>query len=153
MNNPGFLVTDHGVESIDPGSSVQIGTKLLESSSRIPSKPVAAVFNTHAQDDHWLGIQTIRKAYPDVRIYAHQRMIERVKAGEGEDWIKPFNTLAQGATAGTRVVAPNVGLHGAEVIQIGNILFHIHHTSKAHSDTDIMVEITQDRGIFCGHRY
>ncbi|MEN8169827.1 MAG: MBL fold metallo-hydrolase [Pseudomonadota bacterium] len=150
MNNPGFIITDHGVVVVDPGSSVQIGNKLLASIANITSQAVVAVFNTHVHGDHWLGNQAIRQAYPDVRIYAHQRMIERVEAGEGEEWIKLFNQLTRGATAGTRVVAPNIGLQGGEIIKIGDILFHIHHTGKAHSDTDIMIEIPKDRGIFLG---
>jgi glyoxylase-like metal-dependent hydrolase (beta-lactamase superfamily II) len=150
MNNPGFVVTDAGVVVVDPGSSVQIGNKLLDSIAQVTDKPVVAVFNSHVHGDHWLGNQAIRQAYPGVAIYAHQRMIERVEAGEGEDWVKLFNSLTDGATAGTRVVTPNIGLHGGEVIRIGEIPFRIHHTGKAHSDTDIMVEIPKDRGIFLG---
>lgn len=150
MNNPGFVVTDAGVVVVDPGSSVQIGNKLLDSIARVTDKQVVAVFNTHVHGDHWLGNQAIRQAYPGVAIYAHQRMIERVEAGEGEDWIKLFDAMTDGATAGTRVVAPNIGLHGGEVIRIGDIPFRIHHTGKAHSDTDIMIEVPRDRGIFLG---
>lgn len=150
MNNPAFVVTDAGVVVVDPGSSVQIGRKLLDSIARVSDKPVVAVFNTHVHGDHWLGNQAIRQAYPGVAIYAHQRMIERVEAGEGEGWVKLFERMTDGATAGTRVVAPNIGLHGGEVIRIGGMPFRIHHTGKAHSDTDIMIEVPKDRGIFLG---
>ena len=150
MNNPGFVVTDNGVVVVDPGSSLQIGRKLLESIVTVSRKPVIAVFNTHVHGDHWLGNQAIRQAYPEATIYAHKRMIERVQAGEGEDWIRLFNELTAGATSGTEVVAPNVGLEGGEVIEIGGMPFAVHHTGRAHSDTDIMVEVRNDRAIFLG---
>ncbi len=150
MNNPGFVVTGEGVVVIDPGSSVQIGNKVLEGIRGVTDEPVAAVFNTHVHGDHWLGNQAIRDAYPQVPIYAHRRMIERVESGEGEDWIKLFGRLTAGATEGTRVVAPNIGLDGGESLTIGGTSFRIHHTGKAHSDTDIMIEAPNDRAIFLG---
>lgn len=85
MNNPAFVVTLDGVVVVDPGSSVQIGSRLLQSIRSISDKPVVAVFNTHVHGDHWLGNQAIRESYPHARIYAHQRMLEHVGAGAGEE--------------------------------------------------------------------
>ena len=96
MNNPGFVVTKDGVVLIDPGSSVQIGNKVLGVIRSVSDKPVIAVFNTHIHGDHRLGNQAIRQAYPRVPIYAHRRMIERVAMAEGEDWIELFNRLTGG---------------------------------------------------------
>ena len=118
--------------------------------AKITSKEVVAVFNTHVHGDHWLGNQAIKEAYPKAIIYAHKRMIERVESGEGDEWVALFKTLTHGATSGTRVVAPDIGLQGGEVIQIGNTRFNIFHTGKAHSDTDIMIEVPEDKSIFLG---
>lgn len=150
MNNPGFVVTHDGVVVIDPGSSVQIGRKLLHSIRGVTGKPVIAVFNTHVHGDHWLGNQAIRDAYPQAPIYAHQRMLDHVEAGVGEEWIATFASMTAGATGGTRVTAPDIGLHGGEVVPIGGLSFHIHHTGTAHSDNDIMIELPADRTLFTG---
>ncbi|MES9848267.1 MAG: MBL fold metallo-hydrolase [gamma proteobacterium symbiont of Ctena orbiculata] len=150
MNNPGFIVTLDGVVVVDPGSSVQIGRRLLSSIRGITEKPVVAVFNTHVHGDHWLGNQAIRESYPHARIYAHQRMLEHVDAGAGEEWIALFSRLTEGATDGTNVTGPDIGLQGGEVIPIGELSFHIYHTGKAHSDNDIMIELTADSALFTG---
>jgi len=150
MNNPGFVVTPGGVVIIDPGSSVQIGRLLLKRLRKISSAEVIAVFNTHVHGDHWLGNQAIREAYPDVPIYAHSRMIERIEEGEGEDWLANFARSTEGATAGTRVVIPGNGLNGGEQLLIGGEQFQIYHTGKAHSDNDLMIEFTRDKSIFLG---
>lgn len=150
MNNPGFVLTSQGAVVIDPGSSVQIGDKVLESIRRITDKPVVAVFNTHVHGDHWLGNQAVRQAYPQAPIYAHERMIERVEAGEGDEWVQLFERLTEGATMGTQVVGPTVGLRGGETLEFGDVALRIHHTGKAHSDTDIMIESPADRAIFLG---
>jgi glyoxylase-like metal-dependent hydrolase (beta-lactamase superfamily II) len=150
MNNPGFVVTSGGIVVIDPGSSVQIGALLLKRIREVSSAQVIAVFNTHVHGDHWLGNQAIREAYPEVPIYAHTRMIERIDAGEGEDWIANFAKSTQGATLGTRVVRPNVGLDGGEKLYIGGERFEIYHTGKAHTDNDLMIEFTREKSIFLG---
>jgi glyoxylase-like metal-dependent hydrolase (beta-lactamase superfamily II) len=150
MNNPGFILTRDGVVVVDPGSSVQIGRRLLQSISRITKKPVVAVFNTHVHGDHWLGNQAILESYPQARIYAHQRMLEHVNAGAGEEWIALFNRLTEGATDGTIVTGPDIGLQGGEEIPIGELTFRIYHTGKAHSDNDIMIEIPTDSALFTG---
>lgn len=150
MNNPGFILTRDGVVVVDPGSSVQIGRRLLHSIGKITEKPVVAVFNTHVHGDHWLGNQAIREAYPQARIYAHQRMLEHIDAGAGEEWITLFSRLTEGATDGTRVIGPDIGLQGGEVIPVGELVLRIHHTGKAHSDNDIMIELPVDSALFTG---
>lgn len=150
MNNPGFVITDDGVVVIDPGSSVQIGRKLLQAIGKVSDKPVIAVFNTHVHGDHWLGNQAIREAYPKARIYAHQRMLDHVRDGVGKEWIALFSRLTGGTTDGTRVTAPDIGLKGGEVLNIGQLDFHIHHSGRAHSDNDIMIELPLDSALFTG---
>ena len=150
MNNPGFVVTRDGVVVVDPGSSVQIGRRLLHSIRSVTGKPVIAVFNTHVHGDHWLGNQAINESYPQAPIYAHRRMLEHVDAGAGDEWIALFSQLTAGATDGTEVAAPTIGLEGGEVIPIGGLAFRIHHTGKAHSDNDIMIELPADSALFTG---
>lgn len=150
MNNPAFIVGNDGVIVVDPGSSVQIGNELLKKIRKITDRPVIAVFNTHVHGDHWLGNDAIRRAYPNVPIYAHERMIERVTAGEGEHFLGLFMRATDGAVAGTEVAAPNVGVRGGETLQIGGMTFRIHHTGKAHTDTDIMIEVVDEDSVFLG---
>jgi glyoxylase-like metal-dependent hydrolase (beta-lactamase superfamily II) len=150
MNNPAAILTDHGVIIVDPGSSKEIGRSLLEKVQTVSHKPVIAVFNTHVHGDHWLGNHGVRDVYPGVPVYAHARMIERVNAGEGQDWIKRFVDMTDGAVAGTRVVAPTIGLEGGETLVLDGVTLKIHHTGHAHTDNDIMIEVVEDKGLFFG---
>ena len=150
MNNPAFVVTHEGVVVVDPGSSARIGEELVKKIRTVTDKPVIAIFNTHIHGDHWLGNDGVRRAYPNAAIYAHQRMVERLSLGEGEEWVKTINRLTGGAIAGTRAVIPTVGLKGGERLNLGGIQFRIHHPGKAHSDTDIMIEVVDDKAIFLG---
>ena len=150
MNNPAAILTKSGVIIVDPGSSAEIGKQLLKKVRKVSDKPVIAVFNTHVHGDHWLGNHGIREVYPKVPIYAHARMIERVNAGEGEDWIRLFTGMTKGAVAGTKAVAPNIGLKGGETLRLDGVTLRIHHTGHAHTDHDIMIEVVDDKALFFG---
>ncbi len=150
MNNPAAILTNNGVIIVDPGSSTEIGKQLIKKVREVSDKPVIAVFNTHVHGDHWLGNHGIRELYPKVPIYAHERMIERVNAGDGEDWIKLFMKMTKGAVDGTKVIAPNIGLKGGEKLQLDGITLKIHHTGHAHTDHDLMIEVVEDKGLFLG---
>ena len=128
INNPAFVITAAGVVVIDPGSSVQIGDRVLQKIAAVTDKPVVAVLNTHIHGDHWLGNDAIHRAYPDARIYAHPNMIAEVANGRGEQWIDMLMGLTDGAIAGTRVVAPTMALSNGDEIRVGEVSFKIHHT-------------------------
>lgn len=150
MNNPAIITTQNGVIVIDPGSSKEIGRQLLDKIKTVSDKPVIAVFNTHIHGDHWLGNHGIRTVYPAVPVYAHQRMIERANKGEGLHYIDLFLKMTDQATAGTKVVTPNIGLKGGENLMLDGINLRIHHTGHAHTDSDIMIEVVEDKGLFFG---
>lgn len=150
MNNPSAILTHGGIIIVDPGSSAEIGRQLLAKLRNITDNPVIAVFNTHVHGDHWLGNQGIRETYPEVPIYAHTRMLERVEAGEGGTWVQLFMGMTEGAVEGTRAIGPNIGLSGGEVLSLDGITLKIHHTGHAHTDHDLMIEVVDDKGLFFG---
>ena len=150
MNNPTAIIGTDGIIIVDPGSSVEIGRQVLKKVRKVSNKPIIAVFNTHVHGDHWLGNQGVREVYADVPIYAHDRMIERISQGEGDFWNKMFLDMTKGATKGTKVVAPTVGLQGGETLTLAGITLRIHHTGQAHTDHDIMIEVVNDRGLLFG---
>ncbi len=149
-NNPGFVLTRGGVVVIDPGASVQAGEMVLGKIAGVTRDPVIAVFNTHVHGDHWLGNQAIRAAYPKAVIYAHLKTIEAIKAGEGERWVKLLDGATQGATRGTVVVAPDIGLDDGDVLRLHGMHFRVYHNARAHTDSDIMIEVPEEGVIFLG---
>jgi len=150
INNPTAILTPHGVIVVDPGSSEKIGHQLLKKIQGITPNPVIAVINTHVHGDHWLGNHAIRKAYPNIPIYAHQRMIERVRHGEGEDWLKLFQRMTKGAMDGTVIDGPTVGLKGGETLTLDGVALRIHFLGHSHTDHDLLIEVVDDRAIICG---
>ena len=149
ISNSGFVVSDKGVVIIDSGGSMEVGEMLLQKIAEVTDKPVIAVFNTHLHGDHWLGNAAVRKAYPKVRIYAHERAIERLTAGEADQWVDIFTQAIDKSVVG-KAVLPDTALKGGESIEIAGNTYNTHHTGHAHTDNDIMIEYPAEKALFAG---
>jgi glyoxylase-like metal-dependent hydrolase (beta-lactamase superfamily II) len=150
MNNPGIVETSAGLVVIDPGSTVHVGKNVLAEINKVSDKKIVAIFNTHVHGDHWLANQAIKMAYPEVKIYGHPNMIDEINNGEGENWLQTMETLTEGASLGTIVVAPDMAINNTEIIKIGDTQFKIHHFGIAHTKTDIMIEVIENSVVFMG---
>lgn len=150
MNNPAFVVTDKAVAIIDPGSSVQIGRALLKQVQKITDKPITTVLNTHVHGDHWLGNQAFFDANPKVKIYAHPKMIEAAKAGDAEQWVSMLAKMTDNATEGTEAIIPTLALKEGQIIELGDISIKAHLNEHAHTKTDVMFEVVEDKTLFTG---
>jgi len=150
MNNPGIIKTSAGLVIIDPGSTVQVGENVLNKVKLVSDQAIVAVFNTHVHGDHWLANQSIKAAYPDVKIYGHQNMLEEIVNGAGDNWVELMDNMTEGASKGTKVVAPDNAVNSDDIIKIGNTQFKIHHYGVAHTKTDIMIEVVEESIVFLG---
>lgn len=150
MNNPGFVITKKGVVVVDPGSSVQVGRMVLEQIKTITKKPVTHVLNTHIHGDHWLGNQAFAEAFPKAMIMAHPDMIKRAKEGAAKQWVSTMLKATEGASKGTRAVIPSKAINNKFSFKTGGIQFRIHAPKKAHSFTDIMIEVVEESVVFLG---
>jgi glyoxylase-like metal-dependent hydrolase (beta-lactamase superfamily II) len=150
MNNPVFIITDNSVVVIDPGSSVHVGRALLKKIRQQTDKPITHIFDSHVHGDHWLGNQAFLEENPDVKIYAHPVMIEEAKDGEGQSWIDLMETLTEGATTGTEATYPTIALENNQEIKIDNITIKAHLNKLAHTKTDAMYQIIEDKVLVTG---
>jgi glyoxylase-like metal-dependent hydrolase (beta-lactamase superfamily II) len=150
ISNSGIVISEKGVVIIDTGGSAQVGEMVLQKLKAVTDKPVIAVFNTHLHGDHWLGNAAIRKAYPDARIYAHERAIEQLASSDATQWLDEFMRATENAIKGTTAVIPDKGFKGGETIEIAGNTYKIHHTGHAHTDSDIMIEYPGDKTLFAG---
>ncbi|HHC74996.1 MAG TPA: MBL fold metallo-hydrolase, partial [Thiothrix sp.] len=150
MNNPAFIIAEKGVIVVDPGSTVQIGKMLLKQIREVTDKPIVAVFNSHVHGDHWLGNQAFAEENPDVKIYANPQMIKLAKAGLSKHWLDMMQRLTNKASEGTKAVLPNTELTDGERVSFGDITIKAHLTEQAHTKTDAMFEIVEEKVLFTG---
>jgi glyoxylase-like metal-dependent hydrolase (beta-lactamase superfamily II) len=150
VNNPAFIISDKSVIVVDPGTSVQIGRALLQHIKKITKKPITHVFNTHIHGDHWLGNQAFSENNPDVKIFAHPAFLQAAKDGEAKQWLDIFLSASGGTIKGTEVVLPTIGLIDQKIIKIDNLSIKSHLSDWAHTKTDVMLEVVEDKLLFTG---
>ena len=150
MNNPAFIVTPKGVVVVDPGSSLYSGKMVIRQIKKVTQLPVTHVFNTHLHGDHWLGNDAIKRTWPKVQIYGHPEMIKKSKAGEAQNWIDLMIASTDGFTKETKIVLPNNSTDDQDKFKINGLTYKIYAPKKAHSGTDLMIEVVEDAVIFLG---
>ena len=145
MCNITFVDTPKGLVVVDTGASVQIGEMAIRQVKKQFKKPVIAIINTHYHGDHFLGNDAFASAYPSLPIYAHPGTIKEISGMQGDLWRTLMEQWTNQATLGTRVVAPTQALeHGAE-LKFGNVILRLHHYGKAHTPSDLCVEVVDDK--------
>ena len=150
MNNPAIVVSNNGVILIDPGSTLGVGEKVLDEVRKVTDKPVLAIFNTHIHGDHWLANDAVVRAFPDVRIYAHENMLQQAPV-EGLNWLDLMSRLTEGLSDPTRLTVPRESLATGDEIRIDGELFRVYGGNvRGHTDTDIMIEHVNSKTLFLG---
>ena len=77
-------------------------------------------------------------------------MISLIAEGEGKSWVEIMDQLTEGKTRGTGVVAPDKPVNHGDEFRIGEYTFRVHHYGKAHTTSDVMVEIVEASVVFLG---
>ena len=150
MCNLTFVNTRKGLVVIDSGASVQIGEMALRQIKKTLKKPVVAIVNTHFHGDHWLGNDAFEAANKGLPIYAHPGTIKEIQGIQGNLWRRLMEQWTNQATIGTRVVRPNLPLeHGAE-LKFGDVTLRMHHYGTAHTQSDLCVEVVEDKVMLVG---
>ena len=70
-SNSVFIVGDDGVIVVDAQSNLAATRATLDALRKLTNKPVRYVVNTHWHDDHVIGNQVYREAFPGVEFIAH----------------------------------------------------------------------------------
>lgn len=149
-NNPVIVLTGKGVVVVDPGGSMYVGKMVVRKVRELTKDKIVAVFNTHVHGDHWLGNHGIKLFYPEARIYAHPDMKAGAKHGDGDMWVRALNQRTHGEAEGTRPVLPDTGVQDGQVLKFGDVSFKVYYAGKAHSDTDIMIELVEEKVFLFG---
>lgn len=146
-----FVVTRQGVVVLDSGASLQIGQMAIRMIKTVTPKPVIAVFNSHYHGDHWLGNHAFAEAFgKDLPIHALAHTRDQIAGHEGNLWRSLMERWTNQATLGTKVVAPNKVVESGQVFDYGDVQIRLHHYGRAHTPSDLCVEIVQDKLTYVG---
>src|SRR5262245_23933199 len=74
--NSVFIINDDDVIVVDTNITPASAREVMAELKKLTNKPVKYVINTHWHDDHIIGNQVYREAYPGVEFIAHASTID-----------------------------------------------------------------------------
>lgn len=151
MNNPAIIEGENGLIMIDPGGNYNVGKKIFAEVAKISKKPIVAIIVSHKHGDHWFAGKAMKEQYPDVKVYALQKMIDVSKAGEAQKWYDILERLS-GNLSGTdkEFPFPEIAIKNGDVLKIDGQTFYIHSPKRAHTDTDVLIVHAESKTMFLG---
>jgi len=150
ISNSGIVIGENGVIVIDSGGSRVVGERILVLLEQLTPKPVVAVINSHIHGDHWLGNLAIGEKYPEAQFIAHPRAIERLQAGEAEDWAALIGDMIAPGENSTQILIPDMAAVDGDELEFAGRRLKVHHTGHAHTDGDLMIQLAAERILFTG---
>ena len=70
------ILSSEGVLVFDTNGTPAAAEAVLSEIRKLTDKPVKYVVNSHWHWDHWYGTEVYRRAYPDLRVIAHEKTRE-----------------------------------------------------------------------------
>src|SRR5262245_13335217 len=82
------ILSDDGVLVFDANGTPAASALVLAEIRKLTAKPVRYVVYSHWHWDHWYGAETYTKAFPDVKVVAHEKSREMM-AGPAIEFNRP----------------------------------------------------------------
>jgi cyclase len=82
------IISTDGVLVFDTNGTPSAAAMVLEDIRTLTSQPVRYVVNSHWHWDHWYGTEVYTRAFPDVKVIAHERT-KAMMAGPAIEFNKP----------------------------------------------------------------
>ena len=70
------ILSNDGVLVFDSNGTPAASAAVLAEIRKLTSQPVKYVVNSHWHRDHWYGTETYTRAFPDVKVVAHEETRE-----------------------------------------------------------------------------
>ena len=112
-------------------------------------KTVSGIFLTHPHVDHFGGLSTLRRNFPNMSVFATKTAAEQVKKVHEEayaqGWIQSF-----GADYDKQIVTPDHIVADGERLKLGSLNFIVHAYGPMESRDNIMIYSQEADALFTG---
>ncbi|WP_345463885.1 MBL fold metallo-hydrolase [Nocardioides marinquilinus] len=145
-----------GLMVVDTHASARAARDVVEQVRRLGAGDVVEVVNTHEHFDHCLGNGTVRTAYGEVPVRAHETAaanmaaaVERVKElyRASDD---PADLEHAAEVIETEPVVPETVFSSAVVVDLGDRLVELVHPGRAHTAGDLVVRVPDADVVLAG---
>ena len=156
MSNAGFVVTNDGVIVFDALGTPALGKAMLVAIKKITAKPVKRVIVSHYHADHYYGLQAFKDG--GVEIWGHKNGRDELRSDAAQLRLAQRKVaLAPWVNENTHLIPADRWLHFDYSrfipFESGGMHFRIIDVSGAHSSSDVMLFVEEDKVLFAGDLY
>ncbi len=154
LENRGFIsncyavLTKEGWFIIDSLSTPELSSEFLNGIKKIKNLPVKYLVITHYHQDHWFGAKTYKKE--GAKVIGHQVLKDIYENGTAEMMLETANKMTKGLYKNVKLIPPDITITGEKVIKIGSKEFKIFPLTPAHTNSDIVVYLPDEKVMFVG---
>lgn len=144
--NVTVVAGERGLAVVDTLGSAAAAAGLVEDLRGLPyaERGLVAAINTHEHWDHVIGNATLRAAWPDAALHAHEEAaartseaVERVKGRYRDDDQDPFGPDVLASVA----LPAETTFSSVGVVDLGDRVLELMHPGRGHTGGDIVVRI------------
>lgn len=144
--NVTVVAGERGLAVVDTLGSAAAAAGLVEDLRGLPyaERGLVAAINTHEHWDHVIGNATLRAAWPDAALHAHEEAaartseaVERVKGHYRDDDQDPFGPDVLASVA----LPAETTFSSVGVVDLGDRVLELMHPGRGHTGGDIVVRI------------
>jgi quinoprotein relay system zinc metallohydrolase 2 len=141
ISNAGLIIGDKCAAVIDTGGSPVVGKAQRLAVSKLTSKPICYVINTHVHPDHVMGnvaYASDEGAAKKPEFVGNTKLVAAL-ASRGSIYLNAMNRELGPDAADAQIIAPTLKVDNETVIDLGNRKLRLKAWPTAHTDHDLTV--------------
>jgi quinoprotein relay system zinc metallohydrolase 2 len=141
ISNAGLIIGDKCAAVIDTGGSPVVGKAQRLAVSKLTSKPICYVINTHVHPDHVMGnvaYASDEGAVKKPEFVGNTKLVAAL-ASRGSIYLNAMNRELGPDAADAQIIAPTLKVDTETVIDLGNRKLRLKAWPTAHTDHDLTV--------------
>ncbi len=148
ISNAYGIVTEKGWIVIDSLSTPSLAKEFIQELKRIKNLPVKYLIITHYHLDHYFGSFAFKTE--GAKIIAHKNLLKLYNSGYLDTYLENLNKIFDGLFKSVNLTEPDITVEDRYQLKIGNTDIRILSMTPAHTNTDIVVYLPQDKIVFVG---
>ncbi len=148
MSNAFAVLTKEGWVVIDTLSTPELSKEFVENLMRVKRASIKYVIITHYHPDHWYGVKTFKSS--GAKVIAHEGLYQFYISGEALQALQAMKETTGSLYKDVELLPPDVKVKDKITLHVGGKRFEIIGMTPAHTNSDIVVYMPEEKVIFVG---
>lgn len=148
ISNAYGILTSEGWIVVDTLSTPELAKEFISKLKGVSNKPIKYVFITHYHLDHYFGASEFKKE--GAKIIGSKGLEDFYTSGKADLYLNSIKNSFKGIFENVKLVKPDIVIKDKRVFTIDGKKYIIENVAPAHTSSDIIIYIPEDKIIFVG---